>query len=95
LASNIAVEVIAGSGFDSSASKPADAIPSDPIIFSKVPECVIASGAAIRMPRSVSEAIDYEAELAVIIGREARNVSERDALDFVLGYTSLPVRIPS
>ena len=40
----------ARSGFDSSAVKPGDDIPSDPIIFTKVPESVIATGEAIRMP---------------------------------------------
>ena len=58
----------AGSGFDSSAKSGGD-VPTTPIIFSKVPECVIASGEAIVIPAAVSTAIDYEAELAVIIGR--------------------------
>jgi 2-keto-4-pentenoate hydratase/2-oxohepta-3-ene-1,7-dioic acid hydratase in catechol pathway len=79
----------AGSGFDSSASKPADAIPSDPIIFSKVPECVIASGSAIRVPRSVSEAIDYEAELAVIIRRGGSRIRASRAIEHVWGYTAI------
>lgn len=73
------------SGFDSSAS--ADPVPTEPIIFSKLPETVIPTGAAIKINRSVSEAIDYEAELAVIIGKEARSVSKADALDIVWGYT--------
>jgi 2-keto-4-pentenoate hydratase/2-oxohepta-3-ene-1,7-dioic acid hydratase in catechol pathway len=48
----------AQSGFDSSATKPGDDVPSDPIIFSKVPECVVATGDAILVPKGVSEAID-------------------------------------
>jgi 2-keto-4-pentenoate hydratase/2-oxohepta-3-ene-1,7-dioic acid hydratase in catechol pathway len=77
----------ARSGFDSSAVKPGDDIPSDPIIFTKVPESVIATGEAIRIPVGVSEAIDYEAELAVIIGRTGRGITEADAMAHVWGYT--------
>ncbi|MBN9039351.1 MAG: fumarylacetoacetate hydrolase family protein [Rhizobiales bacterium] len=75
----------AGSGFDSSAA--AGAVPKAPIIFSKLPETVIADGAPIRIDTKVSTAIDYEAELAVIIGRGGRGISRASALDHVWGYT--------
>lgn len=75
----------ARSGFDSSAA--AGEVPAHPIVFSKVPECVIAPGAPIRFDPAVSEAIDYEAELAVIIGRGGRGIRAADALDHVWGYT--------
>ena len=59
-----------------------------PIIFSKVPETVIAPGAAIRLPgAAASEQIDYEAELAVVIGRGGQNIAARDAMAHVWGYT--------
>src|SRR3954468_12581122 len=58
----------AGSGFDSSAKSGGD-IPTVPIIFSKVPESVTGPGDAILVPAAVSTAIDYEAELAVVIGQ--------------------------
>src|SRR5262249_11163577 len=54
----------ARSGFDSSAAS--GAVPDAPIIFSKVPESVTAPGSAIRFDPTVSTAIDYEAELAVV-----------------------------
>ncbi|GAN76812.1 fumarylacetoacetate hydrolase [Acidisphaera rubrifaciens HS-AP3] len=73
------------SGFDSSAA--AGAVPKHPIIFSKVPETVIAHGEPIRIDPSVSAAVDYEAELAVIIGRGGRGIRAADALDHVWGYT--------
>jgi 2-keto-4-pentenoate hydratase/2-oxohepta-3-ene-1,7-dioic acid hydratase in catechol pathway len=73
------------SGFDSSAAK--GAVPEHPIIFSKVPESVIPSGKPILIDPIVSEAIDYEAELAVIIGKPGRGVRKEDALDHVWGYT--------
>jgi 2-keto-4-pentenoate hydratase/2-oxohepta-3-ene-1,7-dioic acid hydratase in catechol pathway len=76
----------AGSGFDSSAKAGGD-IPSVPIIFSKVPESVIGPGDAIEVPTAVSTAIDYEAELAVIIGRGGRGIRKADALQHVWGYT--------
>jgi 2-keto-4-pentenoate hydratase/2-oxohepta-3-ene-1,7-dioic acid hydratase in catechol pathway len=75
----------ARSGFDSSAG--AGAIPKHPIIFSKVPESVVANHASVLIDPSVSTAIDYEAELAVIIGKGGRGISKADALDHVWGYT--------
>jgi len=76
----------AGSGFDSSAKSGGD-IPSAPIIFTKVPECVIAHDDAIVIPAEVSTAIDYEAELAVVIGRGGRRIRKEDAMSHVWGYT--------
>ena len=59
-----------------------------PIVFTKVPDCVVASGAAIRLPgKAASEQIDYEAELAVVIGRKGTNISAARAMDYVWGYT--------
>ena len=75
----------ARSGFDSSAQAGGE-IPAEPIIFSKVPECVIATGEAIEMPL-VSTAIDYEAELAVVIGKGGKGISKADAMQHVWGYT--------
>jgi 2-keto-4-pentenoate hydratase/2-oxohepta-3-ene-1,7-dioic acid hydratase in catechol pathway len=75
----------ARSGFDSSAG--AGAVPKHPIIFSKVPESVIANHASVLIDPSVSTAIDYEAELAVIIGKGGRGISRDNALDHVWGYT--------
>ncbi len=75
----------AGSGFDSSAAK--GEIPEAPIVFSKVPESVVPAGAPVKIDASVSTAIDYEAELGVIIGKRGRNISRNDALDHVWGYT--------
>jgi len=75
----------AQSGFDSSAAK--GAVPDAPIVFSKLPETVIGTGAPIRIDPSVTTAVDYEAELAVIIGQAGRNIPISQALDHVWGYT--------
>ena len=74
------------SGFDSSAKDASETIPTAPIIFSKVPECVIGSEATIRYPTGVSDKVDYEAELAVVIGKGGRAISKADAYDHVFGY---------
>lgn len=73
------------SGFDSSAA--AGTIPKEPIIFSKVPESVIGNEARVIIDPAVSTSIDYEAELAVIIGRDGRGIKREDAFDYVWGYT--------
>jgi len=75
----------AGSGFDSSA-KAGEDIPDCPIYFTKVPESVVGPGAAIEMP-AASNAIDYEAELTVIIGRGGKGILAKDAMAHVWGYT--------
>jgi 2-keto-4-pentenoate hydratase/2-oxohepta-3-ene-1,7-dioic acid hydratase in catechol pathway len=58
-----------------------------PIVFSKVPECVVADGADVVLPNSASTQIDYEAELAVVIGTGGRNISRAEAMKHVFGYT--------
>lgn len=62
-------EEFAGSGFDGSAGQGGEAVPSAPIIFTKAPDTVVATGEAIRYPARLSDSIDYEAELAVVIGK--------------------------
>jgi len=73
------------SGFDSSAAQ--GAVPQHPIVFSKVPESVTGPQTFIEFDPAVSAAIDYEVELAVIIGRPGRGISRENALDHVWGYT--------
>lgn len=63
------------------------AVPATPVIFSKFSSCVIAPGEPVVVP-TTSEKIDYEAELAVVIGRVAKHVSADRAYDYVLGYTA-------
>ena len=75
----------AKSGFDSSAAS--GAVPEAPIVFSKVPDCVVGPGDAVAFDPTVSTAIDYEGELAVIIGTTGRKISRAAAMDHVWGYT--------
>ena len=60
-------------------------VPDYPTVFAKYASCVIGPGESIVIPRVTSE-IDYEGELAVVIGRRARDVAEEAALDYVAGY---------
>ena len=58
-----------------------------PIVFTKVPECVVGPKADVVLPTGVSEQIDYESELAVVIGTGGKNISRADAMKHVFGYT--------
>ena len=62
--------------------------PTVPVIFAKGPNTVQAHRQPIVIPTYLqSEEVDYECELAVVIGRTCKNVSREEALDYVLGYT--------
>jgi len=63
------------------------AIPERPVVFSKFATAVIAPGEAVVLP-DTSKQVDYEAELAVVIGRRAKSVGANRALEYVLGYTA-------
>ena len=61
-------------------------LPTAPLLFNKLTNALSAHDAPIVLP-AISEQVDYEAELAVIIGKPAKRVSETDALDYVFGYS--------
>lgn len=73
------------SGFDASAGK--DAIPQLPILFTKWPNSVIATGEPIPSHLDYTNSTDYEGELTVVIGPGGRGISKQDAFDHVYGYT--------
>jgi 2-keto-4-pentenoate hydratase/2-oxohepta-3-ene-1,7-dioic acid hydratase in catechol pathway len=60
--------------------------PKEPLIFLKPPSSLIASGDAIVYPK-LSQRVDFEGELGVVIGKRARNVAGFDASSYILGYT--------
>ncbi len=60
-------------------------LPARPLLFAKWPNTLIGDGDEIRLP-AISQSVDYEAELGVVIGRRASGVAADDALDFVQGY---------
>jgi 2-keto-4-pentenoate hydratase/2-oxohepta-3-ene-1,7-dioic acid hydratase in catechol pathway len=61
--------------------------PSRPLIFAKFPSSVTGPSAPIVVDSSLAERVDWEVELAVVVGRRMRHVSHADALDYVFGYT--------
>ncbi|HSS58311.1 MAG TPA: fumarylacetoacetate hydrolase family protein [Solirubrobacteraceae bacterium] len=60
--------------------------PTVPMVFAKFPNVLIGSGASIELPEGHGEKVDYEGEIAVVIGRRAYRRSEEDALDVVAGW---------
>jgi 2-keto-4-pentenoate hydratase/2-oxohepta-3-ene-1,7-dioic acid hydratase in catechol pathway len=60
--------------------------PALPIVFAKAVTSLVGHRGAIVLPRVARDEVDYEGELGVVIGREAKNVREEDALSHVLGY---------
>ena len=62
-------------------------LPKQPVIFSKPPTSVIGPGEAIQHNKALTQQLDWEVELAVVIGRTARRVTEAVALDYVFGYS--------
>lgn len=77
----------ADSGFDATASD--SHIPDYPVVFTKAPSTVIATGDEIDPHLNLTEALDYEAELGVIIGTGGRGITKEQAMDHVWGYTNI------
>ena len=66
-----------------------ESVPEHPMIFTKAPTAVSAHQAPIPGYKSLTGALDYEGELAVIIGKKGKEITREEALDFVFGYTVL------
>lgn len=81
--------VFLGLGYNYKALATHEGVPfnTHPELFAKLPGCAIGHDEPILVPR-VIEKVDFEAELGVVIGRTARRVKARDALDYVGGYTA-------
>ena len=74
----------ADSGFDASTK---EVVPEAPVVFSKPPTSVIGPGKPILAHLDPTSSVDYEGELAVVIGRAGRGIRKADALSHVFGYT--------
>jgi 2-keto-4-pentenoate hydratase/2-oxohepta-3-ene-1,7-dioic acid hydratase in catechol pathway len=64
-------------------------VPQRPILFAKFPSAIVGPEDEITWPGDVSQQVDYEAELAVIIGRKGRDIPVDEAYEYVAGYTNL------
>ncbi len=71
------------------ANRDEKAVPKDPVIFTKAPTAIIANGDPVDPHENITNELDYEGELAIIIGKKGVNIREEDALDYVFGYTIL------
>ncbi|PWC03893.1 fumarylacetoacetate hydrolase family protein [Agromyces badenianii] len=78
--------VAVGKNYREHAAEMGGEAPAEPLLFLKPNTSVVGPGDAIVLPRQ-SERVEHEGELAVIIGRIAKNVAETDAADYVFGYT--------
>lgn len=66
-----------------------DKVPEHPVFFTKPPTAVIGPGDEIRLDPGVSQKMDYEVELGVVIGKAGRNIAAADAVDHIFGFTIL------
>ena len=78
--------VCVGRNYAEHAKELGNEVPKEPLIFLKPPSSMIAAGDAIVYP-ALSQRVDFEGELGVVIGKRARNISAADADGYVLGYT--------
>lgn len=62
-------------------------MPDNPVLFSKFPTCVNDPEGTISWDPDLTERVDYEGEMILVVGRKAREVSPEEALDYVAGYT--------
>jgi 2-keto-4-pentenoate hydratase/2-oxohepta-3-ene-1,7-dioic acid hydratase in catechol pathway len=76
----------ARSGYEAGAIKGAE-IDDYPAIFTKPGSCVVGPGATVQTHPSVTSAVDYEGELAVVVGRQGRDIHRAEAMSHVWGYT--------
>ena len=80
--------ILAGLNYRDHAAEIGMSLPAEPVIFLKPSSALICAGQAIVYPSGV-ERVDYEAELAVVMGREAKNIAPERAGKYILGYTCL------
>ena len=80
--------VCIGLNYKDHAAEQGKPLPAEPLIFLKPSTAVVATGEPIVLPEGVGR-VDYESELAVVIGRRATRVREADAMAHVLGYTCM------
>lgn len=80
--------VCIGRNYADHADEMGSEVPDRPLLFLKAPNAVSHHGSTVTLPAG-KERLDYEAELAVVIGEQCRHVNEEDALDVIAGYTCM------
>ncbi len=76
-----------GLNYRGHAHETGDPLPDHPVVFIKAANALCGPGAPIVLPAVAPSEVDYECELAIVIGKRAHGVSEAEALDYALGYT--------
>ncbi len=76
-----------GFSYGKHASEAESRAPESPVLFIKGTNTLIGPGDTIYLPKAGPDEVDYEAELVIVIGKKVKNVSPKEAMDFVFGYT--------
>lgn len=79
--------VCVGRNYRAHAAELGNEVPAEPLIFLKPVSALVGHGAAIELPAEHSDLVHHEGELAVVIGRRARDVAVEDAAEYIVGYT--------
>ena len=80
--------IMMGFNYRKHAEETGTPIPKDPPLFNKYNNALNHHGGTIKLPTAAAKEFDYEIELVMVFGRECRDVSEADALDYVAGYAT-------
>lgn len=87
LAREVGKVLALGKNFRAHAAEFGEEVPKEPLFFNKLPETLMPGGATVTIPSWYQQRVDHEAELAVVIGREGKEIEPAHALDHVAGYT--------
>src|SRR5262245_2708273 len=83
---NVKNFIAVGLNYEDHAKETGAPIPKEPILFNKLPNCIVGPNDDVMIPKG-STKLDYEVEIAFVLGKRARYVEEKDALSYIAGYT--------
>jgi len=84
----VPVNILAlGINYQKHGEETAMSVPSQPVLFIKATGSVVGQDSPVILPAAGPDCVDYEAELAVVIGRQAKNIKPHEAMNYVFGYT--------
>jgi 2,4-didehydro-3-deoxy-L-rhamnonate hydrolase len=82
---NVKNFIAVGLNYEDHAKETGAPIPKEPILFNKLPNCIVGPNDGVMIPKG-STKLDYEVEIAFVLGKRARYVEEKDALSYIAGY---------
>jgi len=82
---NVKNFIAVGLNYEDHAKETGAPIPKEPILFNKLPNCIVGPNDDVMIPKG-STKLDYEVEIAFVLGKRARYVEEKDALSYIAGY---------